>query len=592
MKNFKIFSGISTLLTLMTLSLFPFQAPAEQDWDENETAQVARIAHIEGRLDRYDPETDEWVATMADAPVGINDQLYSGAGTKAEILMPNDTVMRMGAETHLRIVALSDQLTEIDLITGTARLYNNAAADAVTTTPYGLVSAPAGAAFDLSVDDRSVRIIAIRDSVEFSHYASGARKMIMAGATAVMADNRSVSTIAGTVDRDWDDWNRAQEALWADRNRRSGESATYLPEPLHHDAYVLDTHGTWQSVYYEGAFYRCWRPLHVGASWAPFTVGAWSVWRGDRVWVPHEPFGYVTHHYGNWIYTRGSWYWAPPVTRVMIHAGLPLLHIGFGWYPGRVAWISTGLQVSWIPLAPREPYYCHYPWGRRAIVVAKGAPPRHHAPQHLIHRRHAVKVHRDRAFAPEKRRHAHHRIPPARPGIRPSPPRPLDSPKRPEFPASRPRHERIAPEPRKDNHRPKPVVKPAAPPLRNDVRPKERVHPSRPVAAPPPSAIHPVKKVDRDKDSRFTPTAPERRRPAAPSRDHDINIENKPEPRVVPADQKRIRTNTVNPHQQRLNRVPRQTHSREAVNRTRPDRVEKPARRLKPDDQQKRIQRR
>jgi hypothetical protein len=101
--------------------------------------------------------------------------------------------------------------------------------------------------------------------------------------------------------------------------------------------------------------------------WSPFTAGRWTDWNGDQVWIPAEPFGYVTHHYGNWIYVRNTWYWAPPVVRVRVD--LPLLNIGFFWSPGRVSWVHHDTYVGWVPLAPRETYYSHRRWGGPHEVV-------------------------------------------------------------------------------------------------------------------------------------------------------------------------------------------------------------------------------
>jgi hypothetical protein len=96
-------------------------------------------------------------------------------------------------------------------------------------------------------------------------------------------------------------------------------------------------------------------------------VGRWTDWYGDQTWIPAEPFGYVTHHYGNWVYARNNWYWAPPV--VSVRVGLPLLDIGSFWSPGRVSWIHSGAYVGWVPLAPRETYYSHRHWGGPHDVV-------------------------------------------------------------------------------------------------------------------------------------------------------------------------------------------------------------------------------
>ena len=93
---------------------------------------------------------------------------------------------------------------------------------------------------------------------------------------------------------------------------RESQSTTFRAE-LRDDAYDLDRNGRWEKVYYEGRYRRLWRPTRVAPGWQPFTSGRWTVWYGDNVWIPEEPFGYVTHHYGNWVFVNSAWYWAPPV---------------------------------------------------------------------------------------------------------------------------------------------------------------------------------------------------------------------------------------------------------------------------------------
>ncbi len=147
-----------------------------------------------------------------------------------------------------------------------------------------------------------------------------------------------------------------------------GVSEKYLPAGLQDEAYVLEENGRWENVYYEGGYHYFWRPLYVGVGWTPFSCGRWVTWHGDHTWVPYEPFGYVTHHYGNWVYVRNHWYWGPPVSRVMVSAGLPLFNFGFSWYPGRVGWIYSSINIGWFPLAHYEIYYSHRYWGPRSRV--------------------------------------------------------------------------------------------------------------------------------------------------------------------------------------------------------------------------------
>jgi hypothetical protein len=47
---------------------------------------------------------------------------------------------------------------------------------------------------------------------------------------------------------------------------------------------------------------------------------------------------------------------------------LPLFNFGFSWYPGRVGWIYSSINIGWFPLAYHEIYYSHRYWGPRSRV--------------------------------------------------------------------------------------------------------------------------------------------------------------------------------------------------------------------------------
>jgi len=392
--------SLKSLLMLIIISIAASlaHADAQQDWDEQDTVMVGRISHVEGGLSRYAAEADQWSDTTAEAPIGIGDTFESDAGSKAEFILPNNTWIRIDEATRIHLTALDSASTELDLSSGTARLINRSSvSEMVVTSPFGAVSAPPGAIFDLILADQAVEVIALQGSVYFTHNATPERHEVHPKSSALLADTLGVTATPGYGEAAWTDWNRDMDQLWAIRLGSRGASAAYLPPELQSEAYALDAHGRWEMVPYNGSHYRFWRPVQVGIGWSPFTFGAWMAWHGDHVWVPTEPFGYVTHHYGNWIYTAGAWYWAPPVTRIMVRARLPLLTIGFGWYPGRVGWIHSGVHIGWIPLAPYEPYYTHRRWGRRCIVVSAGGR-FHHPVHHYRHHRHKVVIHRNHLY--------------------------------------------------------------------------------------------------------------------------------------------------------------------------------------------------
>jgi len=325
---------------------------------------VGRITFIEGQLLRYVYDEQDWVATVKDAPFGQEDAVYSGDTGKAEFKMPDGVWVRTGSDTQMQVMVLGNDLMEIDVASGTARFYNKSQKSLVkVTTPFGYVLARQGTAFDLYVGDDSAEIISLDGKVDFIVGDKETRHTVEAGGASIISDGRVAVLGDGKVDASWDEWNLEREELWTQRVQVRGESIDNLPADLRYEAFDLDRSGKWVQVYYEGAYRKLWRPAQVAAGWQPFTGGRWTVWREDNVWIPGEPFGYVTHHYGNWVYTNSAWYWAPP-EKGRTGAGSYSY-----WYPGRVSWIHSSVDVGWVPLAPSEVYYSNNYWGPGSSVV-------------------------------------------------------------------------------------------------------------------------------------------------------------------------------------------------------------------------------
>ncbi len=358
-------------LVLLLIELAPiFVVTTATATDNEEGILVGRISHVEGKLLRYVEKEKDWVVTVKDSPFGLEDALYSEEDSRAEFTLPNRTWLRIGGNSQIQLIDLNPDATTVDVGSGLARLYNRQDDTFIkATTPYGYVVASGDTVFDLYVGDESMEVIAMRGTVEFVHERSDTRYEVRSGSFSIIADHTETARGSGTVDAEWDDWNGERDAVWDKRLRGKNYSAGHVPEPLRDDAHVLDETGRWERVHYDGEYRQMWRPIRVEHGWRPFTEGRWVSYYGDHCWIPNEPFGYITHHYGSWIYVepRRSWYWVPPVTRVV--ASTPRFYLRFGWYPGRVSWIHRNTFVGWVPLAPWERYYCHRPWGHRTVVV-------------------------------------------------------------------------------------------------------------------------------------------------------------------------------------------------------------------------------
>ncbi|MGA2403837.1 MAG: DUF6600 domain-containing protein [Syntrophobacteraceae bacterium] len=337
---------------------------------QQEPVVVGRIAYIEGQLLRYVPESKDWVIVTKDAPFGLNDALYSDSAAKAEFTMPNGLLVRIGGSTQMQLIVLKSDVSEMDVASGVARFYNrNPNGMLKVTTPFGYVFAGPDSTFDLYVGDQSVEVLGLNGGVDYFQQGTNAKYEVIPGGASILADATQVADGAGTLDAQWDDWNAGRDTVRSKRVEVRGETIKYVPPQLQDEAADLDQSGTWEKVTYQGEVREVWRPTAVEETWRPFTVGRWTDYYGDQVWVPDEPFGYVTHHYGNWLLVDGRWYWAPPAPVVEVAAGPS---IGFGWYPGRVAWISSDADVGWVPLAPTEIYYSNHYWGPSAVVVSAG----------------------------------------------------------------------------------------------------------------------------------------------------------------------------------------------------------------------------
>ena len=340
---------IICLITLFVL--FPSAVVFSED-----AAFVGCITRIEGNeLLRYVEEKRDWVSLIEDSPFGVNDLISSSEKTRVEIIIPNYTLLRMRENTQVQVERLGANVTSIHLLSGTARFQSSDFQTEIEViTPFGTAHSSDKVVFDVTVGKNSAEFITLKGRLDFVHNSGDTEYEVLAGSSALMADDIGISTSEPLLNVNWNNWNYMRENIWQSR-LSSQESRKYLPNNLTYEAYALDKNGIWENVYYRGRHHRFWRPTAIAVGWSPYSIGHWTLWNGDRCWIPAEPFGYVTHHYGSWLFTSGHWYWTPPIVSI----SSSIVGISFGWYPGRVSWVSSGIYIGWYPLAWYERYYSH-----------------------------------------------------------------------------------------------------------------------------------------------------------------------------------------------------------------------------------------
>jgi Family of unknown function (DUF6600)/FecR protein len=339
------------------------------------TILVGRITHVQGQIYRYMDVDQSWVETFLDSPAGIQDVLTTGVDAKAEIEFPNGIITRLAQSTQVEIIQLRDNSGVFSLQNGLARFYNqNGKGNILVETGRGTVSIEPESSVDIKSANGDVIVAAVYGQATFQSDENGVvSQETISGNSSLTFLAESIVAGLGPIDRNWDRWCSDRDAALAQNRAAHSE---YLPETMQQYAYALEPYGNWHRIYYRGYYYWAWQPRFVAVGWAPYTTGYWYDWQDEPVWIDYNPWGWVTHHHGNWLRLNDAWMWTPYV-HISNVPGVSVVGftIQFGknyrpyWHPGRVRWISESSHIGWLPLAPRETYYGHRHWGPKSVVM-------------------------------------------------------------------------------------------------------------------------------------------------------------------------------------------------------------------------------
>ncbi len=318
-------------------------------------AGFARISMVQGEVQVRADEDDEWLPAGVNSPLEEGDSVWAPAGSRVEIQFRNGTILRLEGRTIVDLVDMEIDQQRVHVTSGRLYVKTGYRADDLQVDWGGasvLVERKSRLKVDLLANgDEEVAIIKGAASVE----SAGERTRVRAGEIITLHDYRGTDIAPLRPVDEWERWNAKRDKQLAARKRTDN----YLPEELVVYEDELAKNGDWVVVEEYG---YVWRPrVSVSADWAPYREGRW-VWRGgDYVWITSEPWGWAPYHYGRWASLPGrGWCWVPPARGDVF------------WGPGYVGWVSTGSQVGWVPLAPRETYYGHGHYGRHSVNIPRG----------------------------------------------------------------------------------------------------------------------------------------------------------------------------------------------------------------------------
>lgn len=358
--------------------------------------KVARVSLIEGEVSyqRAGSTRSDWFDATINTPLGENDQLYSGAGGRAEIQLNGRNLVRINRSTNLKVTQFTTGITQLALSLGTATFRIESldrrqfqivnASDPDRDEPlYFEVDTPTVAitflkegTYRINVrEDGTTEVIVRRGSAEVYNQTFGTIPVKQGRQMFIEGTDVEAWRVAKLDDKDdWDRWNdRRNDDLYA---RSELRSSRYVPNGVA-GLYELDHYGDW----YETSDYGyVWSPRAITVGWAPYRSGDWRYYPTyGWTWISSEPWGWAPYHYGRWSYYHNRWCWVP-------HGGFGATFSSWSWHPSLVVFFGWGGggyssgyrngyrdgyydRVGWIPLGPGERYYGTHGYGNYGRTV-------------------------------------------------------------------------------------------------------------------------------------------------------------------------------------------------------------------------------
>lgn len=319
-----------------------------------DSAGIPRFSLVEGEVMLNDGETGEWVPAALNTPLHEGDGIWCPDAARAEIQLATGARVRLDHGSRLEILSLDEGFIQLHLSRGRMFVRTSASkeqnlqidADDTTVLPFGRTR------LRIDMRDNSEEDVSIFKGAAYVE-GGGNRTRVRAGEQIALEDGRAELLPLNSPD-EWERWNSERDS----RIKSTSASEGYLPDELKPYGSDFDSSGSWVRVEEYG---MVWQPTVVAVDWAPYRFGRWVWLRGDYVWLSHENWGWVPHHYGRWVsHASHGWLWVPP-RRGDVH-----------WSPGFVGWFSYGSSVGWVPLAPGETYYGYGSYG--SFSVNLGAP--------------------------------------------------------------------------------------------------------------------------------------------------------------------------------------------------------------------------
>ncbi len=332
------------------------RAPDAQNADQQDPpSRVARLNYMEGSVSFQPGGENDWVTAELNRPLVTGDNLWADENSRAELHI-GSTALRLGPQTGITLLEVSDQVAQIRLVQGSL-IVNVRHVDAEnayeidTPNVAFVVTQPGDYRMDVDPDGNQTEVTVWRGRGEATGGGNTYSMRANQYARFTGDGNDQVDYSAGDIPNQdgFDSW--AQDR---DQNEDRSDAANYVSRDMtgYED---LDQYGDWS---YVADYGMVWRPTALVPGWAPYRYGNWTwVAPWGWTWVENEPWGFAPFHYGRWAFAATGWVWVPGPSMVRpVYA--PAL---VSWAGGGSGFhFSAGVGVAWFPLAPGEVFIPGY----------------------------------------------------------------------------------------------------------------------------------------------------------------------------------------------------------------------------------------
>jgi hypothetical protein len=343
------------VLTALSAGFLFAQDDTNADADPGPGRGVARISVINGEVSVRRGDSGEVVAAAMNAPLMAQDALLTSSSSRTEIQLDSTNVLRVGANSEVRMSGLDYKKYQIQVATGivTFTVLRTSDAQVELDTPSVGIKPLKPGAYRITVHEDGSSEISVRAGQAEIYNQQGSQRLEQGQSMQVKgnpADPEFQVVQAPQLDA-WDRWN-------ADRDQAltKARSREYVSPDIN-GAEDLDQYGKWVN---DPTYGNVWSPS-AAPGWAPYQDGRW-VWEDSYgwTWVSNDPWGWAPYHYGRWFNGPAGWCWYPGQLYGR-HYWSPALVGFFGW-GGGVGFGFGFANVGWVPLAPFESF--HPWWGR------------------------------------------------------------------------------------------------------------------------------------------------------------------------------------------------------------------------------------